>query len=95
MFDQVILSIDHYFVWLSFLISVCKVAHIIVYKGVHPRYIFNTYFIIFSGVELSGSKNYNQRLRFRQIHNLLTIAFYAFLLTWLIIHFTLRGGITF
>jgi hypothetical protein len=90
MFDTLILLTDKYAIWLVLLIALCKILHIVIYKGVKISYIFNTFFILFSGVDLTGSKNYPQRYRFRSIHNVLTILFYALLLTWLIIHIVLK-----
>ncbi len=95
MIDQVILFIDGYFKWIALALAVYKIIHIVLYKGLQPKYIINTYFVIFSGVEISGVRNYNQRTRFRQIHNIITIAFYAVLVFWLIVHITIRGGLNF
>ena len=84
MFDQFILFVDRYFLWLAIAIGIYKIFHIVFYKGLQPRYILNFYFTIFSGVGVSGVKN--ERQRFRQLHNLLTIAFYFFIVSWLIVH---------
>ncbi|MCY7421014.1 MAG: hypothetical protein LH478_04645 [Chitinophagaceae bacterium] len=91
MFDQVILFVDRYFIWLALAIGIYKVLHIVFYKGLQPRYILNFYFIIFSGVSASGSKN--QRQQFRQLHNLLTIAFYFCLVSWAIVHAILNQNL--
>lgn len=93
MFDQVILFVDRFFIWLALAIGIYKVLHIVFYKGLHPRYILNNYFIVFSEFDFAGSFSKNQRQRFRQIHNMLTIAFYCFLASWLIIHIILKGSL--
>lgn len=90
MFDTLILLTDKYAIWLVVLIGVYKILHIIVYKGVKPSYIFNTFFTVFSGVEITDTKSYPQRYNFRRIHNVLTILFYGLLIIWLIIHIVLR-----
>ena len=89
MFDQVILFIDQYFIWIALGIGLYKILHIVLYKGLVPGYILSTYFVLFSGSPISDTKNYNQRLRFRRVHNILTVAFYSFFIIWAIIHLIL------
>lgn len=93
MFDLAILFIDKYFLWLATAIGAYKLLHIIFYKGLQPRYILNYYFVVFSGVALDGTKSSNQRQRFRLIHNILTLLFYFFLASWVIIHSILNGSL--
>ncbi len=93
MFDQIILFIDQYALWVAFAIGLIKLFHILLYKGLQPRYIIQTYFTIFSGVNVSDSKNYHQKFRFRQIHNVLTVAFYSFFAIWLIVHLTIEVSV--
>lgn len=93
MFDQVILFVDRYFIWFALAVGIYKLLHIVFYKGIQPRYILNYYFIVFSGFDFAGPFSKNQRQRFRQIHNMLTVAFYGFLASWLIIHIILKGSL--
>ena len=89
MFDTIILSIDRYAIWAAIGIGLYKILHIVLYKGFQPGYLVNTYFTIFSGVEITDTKNYRQRYRFRKVHNLLTVIFYSLLILWCIIHIIL------
>ncbi len=93
MFDQAILFIDKYFIWLAIATGSLKLLHLIIYKGMQPRYILNHYFVVFSGIDFADSSAKNQRQRFRQIHNMLTLAFYFFLASWLVIHIILIGSL--
>ena len=93
MFDLFILFIDKYFLWLATALGIYKLLHIIFYKGIQPRYIINYYFVVFSGAALDGASIKNQRQRFRLIHNMLTLLFYFFLATWVIIHSILYGSL--
>ena len=95
MFDQVILFIDNYFIWIALAIAAYKILHIVLYKGLHPKYILSTYFVIFSGVHITAVKDYSQRTRFRKVHNILTIAFYVFFSLWLIVRITIGGALNF
>ncbi len=90
MFDQAIIFIDKYFIWYAIVLACLKLLHIIIYKGLHLRYIVTHYFIVFSGFDFEGSTSKKQRHRFRQIHNMLTVSFYFFLTFWLIIHVILK-----
>ncbi len=92
MIDDVIIFIDTYLIWVAVVIGCYKILHLIFYKGFHPRYIATTYFVILSGGNVSGLRSYSQRLRFRQVHNLLTIIFYSSIAAWSTIHFVLRGS---
>lgn len=94
MFDLAILFIDKYFLLLAVAIGAYKLLHIVFYKGLQPRYIINYYFVVFSGIDFGGISAKNQRQRFRQIHNMLTIGFYFFLASWLVIHIILKGSLT-
>ena len=90
MFDNVILMIDRYAIWVVFGLAVIKLFHIIFYKGLQPGYIVSTFFTLYSGIHLGDMKNYPQRYRFRQVHNLLTVCFYALLVIWAIVHIILK-----
>ena len=93
MFDLFILFMNKYFVWLATALGIYKLLHIIFYKGIQPRYIINYYFVVFSGAALDGANSKNQRQRFRLIHNMLTLLFYFFLVSWVIIHSILSGSL--
>lgn len=91
MFDSIILAIDQYAIWIALGIGLYKILHIVLYKGLQPGYLLSTYFVIFSGVEVTDAKNYRQRHRFRRVHNSLTVVFYAVLVLWAIIHLILSA----
>lgn len=60
-------------------LAVLKVIVIILYKGFDLGYIFENFLIIYTDPGVGATP---ERIRFRRIHNLITIIFYAILLAW-------------
>lgn len=70
------------------LLAVIKTVLIFIYRGFDLAYLFENFLQVYSD---NGLEPNEKRKRFRLIHNVLTIAFYVVLVTWLAITFVVRN----
>jgi hypothetical protein len=63
-------------------IAVVKLLVIILYKGFDIGYMFENFLMIYTDPGVGATP---ERIRFRRIHNVVTIIFYAVLLAWIAI----------
>jgi hypothetical protein len=64
------------------IIAVVKLLVILLYKGFDVGYMFENFLVIYTDPGVGATP---ERIRFRRIHNIITIIFYAVLLSWIAI----------
>jgi hypothetical protein len=63
-------------------LAVIKALVIILYKGFDFGYLFENFLLIYTDPGVGATP---ERIRFRRIHNIVTVIFYAVLLAWITI----------
>jgi hypothetical protein len=63
-------------------LAVIKVIVIMLYKGFDFGYLFENFLLIYTDPGVGATP---ERIRFRRIHNIVTIIFYVVLLAWVAI----------
>jgi len=61
-------------------LGIIKIILIVLYKGFDIGYLFENFLIIYSD---HGIEPNLRRMRFRRIHNVVTVAFYFVLIVWI------------
>jgi hypothetical protein len=80
--DDVIYFLYQNGMYLIAAIAVVKMIIIILYKGLDIPYLFENFLIIYTDHGIGATP---ERIRFRKIHNIVTIIFYAVVIAWLAI----------
>jgi hypothetical protein len=61
-------------------LAIVKVILIILYKGLDIGYLFENFLVIYSDYGIEPNE---RRKRFRNVHNVITVAFYFVVIIWL------------
>ena len=78
--DDVIYYLYQNGIYLIAVLAVIKIIIIILYKGFDIAYIIENFLLVYNDHGIGATP---QRVRFRRIHNIVTIVFYFVLLAWL------------
>jgi len=80
--DDVISFIYENGFYLLAALAVAKALIIILYKGFDIGYLFENFLLVYTDPGVGATP---ERIRFRRIHNIATLIFYALLIAWIAI----------
>jgi hypothetical protein len=77
--DDVIYYLYHNGIYILAVLAVIKIIVILLYKGFDLGYVIENFLLIYTDPGINPT---TERMRFRMVHNIVTIVFYVVLVAW-------------